>query len=401
MTKLVHLTGALLLLALLVALMAGLGGWHGQSSANASLIPFDQYGIGIEIRGDLAYVLEASSIDITIFDISNPLAPKQLAVIPDPEDGGWREFDVAGDRLYAFERIENLSKGVVHIFDVSNPRAPMELTQFRGPSYEGFGFPRLLKVSPDNRYLHLSESSTWPYVPIQIYDISDINQPKLVATYAGECYEIDLTLVGRRAYVNMGPCDGEPAQTFYIGIYDLTDPESPVLVSDERLRELTLGLNSYDIWQNHVYENTSENLGGGNRLCGIRIINVAEPTQPVLEGKIEWNSNRGCGGEVKVVDSLMYSANSEEYEPNWNVLETYERKIRKTSQSSPAINHLDSPENLFSPFNLKDDCIYWIRSNSTIGLYTICTAGLAAVAPTPTPTSIPASKQYMPFIYAE
>ncbi|MCO6450174.1 MAG: hypothetical protein J5I90_05230 [Caldilineales bacterium] len=394
--------GALIVLALLAVTMRSAGGVGAFSPSGAPMMPHSPNGRttnrAILVRGDLAYIMSVgSSVDgIAIFDIANPLSPQQLAVIPHPEEGVWRDFDVVSDRLYAFEQIENLSMGIVHIFDVSTPSIPVEVARFDGPGLWGFGVPGSIRASEDNLYLHLSESSTWPAVPMQIYDISELRQPELVATYGGDCRLGAPTLAGQRAYVRMSSCEGDPSYTFYMAVYDLTDPESPVLVSDEHLRELTLGLSNYDVRQEVLYVQTWENLGG-KYSCRIRIIDVADPAQSVLLGEIEWISNVGCGGGMQVQGGLLYYTDPDGIHTDWNVLQAYDVR---DPEDILAVSRYQLPRqsNFFTPFDLKDGCAFWISHDGTTGLYTMCTAGVAAA--TPTPTAIPDLKQYMPLISA-
>ncbi len=383
--RILLMIGALAPLVVLTFTMGNVGGIGVPSPSLAPLMPLDQRGRGIQVRGDVVYIMD--SRNIMVFDISKPLSPQQLSVIPVPEGSeAWQEFDVQGDFLYAFEFLYRYGySGSVHIFDVSNPKAPVEVVQIDGPGFYGFGFPGLIKASADNRYLHLSASSP---DPILVYDISDLSQPYVIATYADECTSQNLTLAGQRAYVVRTSCEGETSQTFSMAIYDLSNPTAPVLISDDKLRELTLGVSSFDESGDKLYLNTSEDLGSGNKLCGIRIVDVADPTQPVLLGKIEWNAT-GCGTGIRAKDNLLYFINNFGLY-DWDELQTYDVSDPENI-SLVARYQLPKQLNNFYPYDLKDNCVYWMRRYSTTGLYAMCTAGVAASTPTPTSTHAPTS----------
>ena len=384
--------GTLMAFVIAMPLLPGVREPRAPSRALTPLEPLDQNGIGIQVRGNVAYEMLVG-LGIIIYDISNPLKPQQLAVIPRPEEGVWLEFDVVGDYLYAFEMYSDWERrGRVHIFDVSNPTTPVELAQFVGPGYEGFGFPYNIKASEDNRYLHLSESSAWPEIPIQVYDILDLSSPKLIATYAGECGANDFRLVGNRAYVKLAPCEDGSSQAYSMAIYDISDAASPVLMSDGKLQELTRGLDHFSVWEDRLYISVYERINTDEILCEIRVISVADPTNPSLMGVLD-----DCGGAIAVEDGLLYMATNDIH---WEELRAYS-VVDPKNISLISRYQLPRFSSFFVPFDVQDNCVFWVVHYRTIGLYTMCTAGVAASTATPTPTATPDIKQYMPIIYTD
>ncbi len=353
-------------------------------------IPLEQNGEGLQVRGNL--VFSSTSLpdhphSIIIYDITDPLAPQQLAVIPRPEGGaGWREFDVQGDFLYAFALYQDWDfRGRVYIFDVSNPKVPVELTHIKGPGLFGFGFPQLIRASEDNRYLHLTETSTdWP-LPVQVYDITDLENPQLVAGYSYECGALDLTLVGQRAYVKLDTCPDEPPLTRTMAIFDISDPTEPNLVSDDTLKTLTSNAIGFDVWQEKLYVETVDDLLGGEYSCELRAIDVANPAEPILLGMDDLGSASGCGGwGLRVWNDTLYYPTSSDLK--WMEMQLYDVRY-PVDISLTSRYRLPVQGNGFHPFDVKDTCVYWDTYDYSHGLFGMCTGGVVAVIPTASPTA--------------
>ncbi len=295
---------------------------------------------------------------ILIYDISDPLSPQQLSVIPAPEGAEeWYEFDVVGDRLYAFEMRnansiqdvqESMFEGIVHIFDVSNPTTPVEVAQFRGPGFYGFGMPIVIRASADNRYLHLNDANSYY---ISIYDISDLSNPQLVSTYGDEWgNNAHLILVGNRAYVETK--DQYASEHFAVTIYDVSDPAAPVLISDESLQELTQGISAhFSVWDNMLYASKSNRVDF-ELFCSIQVIDVSDALHPILEGEID-----KCGGNFRNESGLFYfDTANEEFRDYWGELWVY--NVEDPASPSPLLSYSTKYEFRGSgPFDLYGSCV--------------------------------------------
>ena len=381
--------GAILTLAGLLLLTAGV---HTKSQSGplvAPAMPADMNGFGIEVAGALAYV---EAWNILIYDISEPLAAHLLGVIPPPAGGqGWMEFDVVDNRLYAFELHIGAPpwEGILHVYDVSNPGLPAELTQIQG-LFMPFGFPGYVKASADNRYVHLSHSDEEGII---IYDISDLSQPRRVSTYATECSSGEFSLRGQYAYVHRD-CDVS-FQAFEIAVYDIADPMHPKLVSNESLRELTLYVTSFDFdaLGNDIYIATSQHVEGGGSRCGVKIIDIANPSSPVLRGQLDLGeSSYGCFGNIHVQNKLLYGAQFI-YRPNdsWQDLITFDANDPNDIHS---VAHYQLPSTStvsFGYFDLSETCIIAQHTHgaNTGGLHIVCATDVAGATPTPSSTPIP------------
>ena len=349
--------------------------------------PVGYQGTDIEIEGNLAFVSGQLSPElwaqIVIFDLSNPHTPKQLTVLPGNHDGYWKQteswsdIDVVGDRLYAFEDHYTWERqGVLHVFDVSIPSAPVELSRI-----DGFGFPRVVKVSEDNRYLHLRASPLDS--GITIYDIDDPLYPEYLLSYAtGNCYPIDYKLTRQYNYVMIfDGCMANNGKTSMI-VYDVSHILQPTLASNHLLEALTLNVHAFDVAKNYLYIVTRDEF----EVCKLKVIDIKKPDRPVQLGEFDI-----CLNYFRVVDGFLYGtvpSNGDILSTKFFVLDIQDPKNIRIVNIYELFWKQNGLEYI-SRLDVWNNCIIGVASAMNLHIY--CQANVGAIPPSPTATSTPSS----------
>lgn len=358
----------------------------------------DWEGVDIEIEDNLAFV--SGRIDrklwaqIVIFDITNPLSPRQLSVIPGNQDGYWKDteqwadIDVVGDRLYAFETHYTWErKGVLHIFDVSNPGTPIEMSRI-----DGFGFPGHVRATEDNKYVHLDHGGEDGVV---IYDIAQPDLPHRISGYAQEYLITTYDLKSHLSYLLVRNKNNPNYQ--YIVIYDVSNLELPTIVSNQSLVDMTLNANDFDITTDNILISSHDFVGEEleSTECQIKIIDTSNLGQPLLLGQNEI--------ECTVVDlhtneNILYTLGPLLSTNNSRIgLHIYDISIYDniTEKSRYDTQMYDNILGGMKYFELADTCA--MGAGGIVGLHVICTSIVVGVTPTPLSTSTPsATPMYTP-----
>ena len=195
----------------------------------------------MHLEGSTLYIANGQA-GLTIFDISNPVAPDLLASVDTPGDA----WDVAIASQYAW--IAD-GPGGVHVVDIGDLENPRRMATWRGAEVYG------ATLADGRAYL-----ASGFYDGLEILDATDPTAPRSLGSLntPGRAYGIALS--GERAYL----ADGFEGLT----VCDISDPAAPALVySDDTpgyAHELTIrgstlyvadgesGLRLYDITQgNH------------------------------------------------------------------------------------------------------------------------------------------------------
>jgi hypothetical protein len=352
----------------------------------------DWEGADIEIEDNLAFV--SGRIDrelwaqIVLFDITNPLSPSQLSVIPGNQDGYWKDTEqwadiyVVADRLYAFETHYTWERqGVLHIFDVSNPSTPIEMSKI-----DGFGFPGHVRATEDNKYLHLDHGGEDGVV---IYDISQPDLPYRISTYAEEYLITTYDLKSNLSYLIVQNKSNPDYQ--YIVIYDVSNPELPIIVSNQYLVNMTLDANDFDITDNNILISSHyldiQRLE--SRKCQIKIIDISDLDQPLLLGLIEIEctvTDLHANANILYILGPLLSTNS-------SIIRLYTYNISNYEKITE-ISHYDTQmyDNILGGmkyFELTDTCA--MGAGGIVGLHVICTSIAVGVTPTPLSTLTPSA----------
>lgn len=280
-------------IALLLAVWTGGLAQDSLGMRRVSALSYWQGAYDLQMVGNLAYIVGGSS-GLHITDLTDPARPTELGRYTwFPRDVGGRVY-VSGNRAYVALPIGGT------VLDVTNPANPVTLGQWEGNwadvtlvhgnwAIAGYaeGYARVLDVSnpanvrvignfPDQYYPSDALGMAGEYLVMQhfpggirLYDMSNPAVPVLVATCD--------TMSSRSRY---GTISGNCAYlaTFMDGLHiiDLSDPLQPTLVA-------VCDTNCYDVTVLGNYAVTSSSI---MLLSGLRVWNIANPAQPILEGTL-------------------------------------------------------------------------------------------------------------------
>lgn len=168
----------------------------------------------IELKGTVAYTNEG--LDLVVFDIANPAAPRELARLPLP--GIPVDMAASGNHLYVITSASGLI-----VFDITQPQNPRQgnILPFNRPISELRLYAKYAYCFSHNR--RLGEG-------ILIVDLSQPASPVLKGEFAlPESYLLDdMFIDGSKAYVKGSKTVGYSAQLL---VFDLADPGAPLLNS--------------------------------------------------------------------------------------------------------------------------------------------------------------------------
>ena len=206
-------------------------------------------GYKITLENDRAYV--SSNRGIEIIDIQNPTAPTRIATVEEGEMG----FDIKDNIIFTTN-----SNGLI-VIDVTNADAP----EILGTSDEG-QWAYNLRVN--NTLAFAVEGGD-----MDIYDVSDLNNPVRVGHYLDSGRGNDIIIHGEIAYY-ADPDEG-------LEVINVTDHTNP-----EKIRTVSNTLGAWDLYLNN------ELLYLGCHGAGFRVLDISNPTNPII---IKYYND---GGEV-------------------------------------------------------------------------------------------------------
>ncbi len=263
---------------------------------------------------------------VSVFDASNPGS----VVVRTPlyfstQNGGVGPVTGNGAIACAAVPLSTGNDSSLAVVNVSNPSSLQQVGQ-----WADLGVVRTMRMSPDNRYLHVGCHQTdlsW-----KIFDLANVNFPALVSSnYLGDAvFGFDFS--GTVAYLAVGKS---------ILVYDITNPSQPRLlrsyttprvafdvkvsgdtlcVADERAGLVVLELTDMDSPEVFittptfapVYTNTTDTL----TLGGASDDNLGLVHSGVT--RITWSNSRGGGGDASGTTSWL--ANGISLQPGTNLL---------------------------------------------------------------------------------
>jgi len=224
----------------------------------------NKYANRVYVSGDYAYVADRM---LDIFDISAPSAP----VLVSSYGNLWeiRDVYVYGGYAYAITYSSSLS-----IIDVRDPVSPVSAGSL------GFeGYVSAVRASENYLYVGFKTRIDWSQPVYQaglgIFDISNPADPVLVSFYETSADVRALQIRGSYLYAVIGAG---------VGIFDVTNPSDPVLTglfTDDIL--ISPFTNFYSISDIDVSGDFAYLAGE----AGLFIVNVSDPANPVLAGSID------------------------------------------------------------------------------------------------------------------
>ena len=248
------------------------------------------FGAGdVDIVEGIAYVLGRFSLGI--FDVSLPAASVPLGSIDTPP-GATNDLNVVGRFAYVaqgtYGRYGRSDFGLLRVIDVADPTSPRERSVVEYPVPAA-----AVKVADGIAYLANMESG------LRIIDVSDPDAPiELVVIPTSEAVR-NVDVVDGIAYVveNSLYRFGEERFT-RLKVFDVSNPRDPVELSVAT----TLGsAYSIEVVEKRVYLSSS--------VSGPRIIDVSDPTAPVLLGIMPAGEFGMSTIDIEVVGNRAYLAN--------------------------------------------------------------------------------------------
>ncbi|MDE1946204.1 MAG: hypothetical protein KGH93_03365, partial [Patescibacteria group bacterium] len=166
----------------------------------------------------------------TIVDISNPLAPRQIATTT---AGGASSIGLAKSGHYVYVVNNGELDHNIAAFDVSNPSAPQLLstTTTMGTSTGANSYPGKIAISGKYAYVTVGGLSDALNI-INTFDLSNPAKPVLVATTTVDSAPQAIAVSGKYAYV---PNNNLSASVQDLSVLDLSNPAAPVEVASTSL----------------------------------------------------------------------------------------------------------------------------------------------------------------------
>ncbi|QQR87725.1 MAG: tail fiber domain-containing protein [Flavobacteriales bacterium] len=228
------------------------------------------------VSGSYAYVVDITTDDLKVIDISNPASPAlsgSLGIGSNP-----RSIAVSGNYVYIVDIVSHDLK----VIDISNPASPV----LSGSLVVGTS-PRSVTVSGNYAYIVDYSSDD-----LKVIDISNPVSPVLSGSVGIGPNPISVTISGGYAYV-------VDDSSFDLKVIDISSPASPVLSGS-----LGIGMSpvSVAVSGNYAYVvDTDAN--------DLKVIDISTPTNPVLSGSLAMgtlpNSVAISGSYAYVVDRIQ------------------------------------------------------------------------------------------------
>ncbi|WP_426755969.1 LVIVD repeat-containing protein [Myxococcus sp. Y35] len=226
-------------------------------------LPGDSYWNGVWAKDNALYVASADT-GVSVFDISNPGAPEFVMGLPGNGYANVHTVLVDGDRLYASDITDYV--GSTRVYDVSTPLAPVLRQVITLPEQYALGGPHDFFAYQDRLYISNA------FGGYSVMDVSDLENVRHLGQYfypgfGGFAHHSAVgTFAGRTIAFEGGEFPGS-----HLRVLEVSDPANIVKIGEYRMRYSTSihnmilkGERLYIAWYHE----------------GLRVLNVANPTQP-------------------------------------------------------------------------------------------------------------------------
>ncbi|MBN1872853.1 MAG: carboxypeptidase regulatory-like domain-containing protein [Anaerolineae bacterium] len=224
--------------------------------------------LNVAVAGNYAYVA-AESYGLRVVDVSNPSNPVEVkAIIPPNTGAGGKTTDVVIAGQYAYVA-ENYEQGL-HILDISNPANPVTLGRYAARSVHG--------VAVAGNYAYLACTGT-PTTSggLSIVNISNPAAPQEMGFYQAESYSAWVRIKGNYAYLSTSTA--YPAPLKYVRIMNVANPTTPILSG-----VFSLPYDSDDLTGPYQLDFTADLMYLAAGMHGLQIVNTVNPTAPAVVG---------------------------------------------------------------------------------------------------------------------
>jgi hypothetical protein len=273
--------------ALVLSGVTGLASAQGLTFTPAASIP----GPVDLVRAQGQFLYAVASKELTIFDISNPSAPKRLGGYTLPQQV-WG-FRVAGDRAYVADGHAGIA-----ILDISAPATPRLISIFKTP-----GQAKNVSVLGNRAFVANHNSG------VDVIDISDPSKPKLLGSTDLDGYARDVVTFASFAVAVDNPSGvyvfdarGEAPLEPLATLQSATAPQQveATEIAGARIAVLA-GSAPYDPLRT---ETGKPRVRGG----AVQLVDVSNPAAPVLTAT---HATAATGRRLTVAGSTVYVADGE------------------------------------------------------------------------------------------
>jgi hypothetical protein len=228
----------------------------------------------VAVSGSFAYVVNADSNTLRVFNISNPAAPTLAGSIAT----GNNPYSVAVSGSFAY--VVNANSNTLQVFNISNPAAPM----LAGSVATG-GNPRSVAVSGSFAYVVNAESNT-----LQIFDISNPAASTPAGSVATGTNPFSVTVSGSFAYV--------VGLSNTLQVFNISNPAEPTLAGSvaTESQPYSVAVSGSFVYLVNYFSST------------MQIFDISNPAAPTLAGSVATESQPYS---VSVSGSFAYVVNQD------------------------------------------------------------------------------------------
>jgi len=234
-------------------------------------------GYRVRLDGDLAHV-SSDAAGLQVIDISDVHNPVLIASYDTVGTTGG--VTVVGDHAFLGQSTDGLV-----ITDISDPNAVQIVGQSDGGAGSANGESLLIG---DHLYV-----ADWYTPALRVLDVSDLSNPVQVGGVF-DFTAVDLATDGEYLYATRFSVD---TQLYYLHVYDLTDPTSPVEMSTMTLSHHILEV---EYANGHLFAVEFYD-------TGVHIINVTDPNNPFEDAfyPVDWSEDIWIQGNYAYVTSFL------------------------------------------------------------------------------------------------
>ncbi len=284
------------------------------------------------VEGNIAYAASGSGSDLFIIDVSDPASPTVISSLEIEQ--GDKDIYVSASKAYITTRNGNLF--IVDISDLSSPAVlstleiasrfiPNAVSVSGNKAYISAGGFSIIDVADSANPLLIGKYDTAGsirtiainenvvYVAqknsnLKILDISSPEKPQLKKTINNNYGDINQLFISNNllyfGYVEHKPdSQGNLVWHNRLGIFDITEPLSPVFTGSYEVSSSTTGHNRDEISQIFISGNYAYLVG--SQKAGFIIIDVTNPSSPQFSGRLGVKKT-GYSDKVFIEDDRAY-----------------------------------------------------------------------------------------------
>lgn len=254
----------------------------------------------------LPFAHEAGGGGVSFYDVSNPCTPRRVGSGLSPEMRETHTVSISninGRWLFAAQKERNLPTGGMQVWDISDISQPSVVAKLpiQGHSYPNAYDFVTMATAPQGKYLYVAAG----FLGFFIVDISEPRTPRIVSNYkpTPPLRAQEVIVVGNLLF-------SSAAEGARVLLLDISDPTSPQPIpGGDFLLQAGNGVqsNAYAANLNGGYAYFARQSGTG----GLIVYDIRNPEQPRRAG--EFNDAGGNGGYSFFHGSNVFVGNSSSY----------------------------------------------------------------------------------------